>query len=416
MIKKIKQKVINNKKIIENFSYLGFLKFFNMALPLVTYPYLIRVLGLGVYGKIIVAQVVALYIGVFIDFGFKISATKNISLFRDDKVKLSTIISSVLQIKFIFWALALILFLGVLFFLPISFKDKLLYFCSFGICFNELLFPQWYFQGIERMKYITIINLITKSCFVILIFLFVKEEDDFLYVPLLNGLGAFLGGLIGLYVMLIKHQIAFVWQKTAILKYYIKDTFPIFLSYAIIAIKDRFNVIFLATSMGLVEVAIYDMAVKIMSLVMQPIDIINTAIYPKVSRTKNMNYMMKVTRLTFIAVLIGVLVLQVVLSDVIGFIDEELYQAVLPTRVLLIAPIIMVWSLAYGRNCLLVNGKYKAFTKGMLLTTMFYMLLVGLAYFSGYFNYLMTFVLITILTYLFELFYRWSLVKRFRFI
>lgn len=101
MISQVKQKIKNNKRIIENFSYLSLLKLFNMLLPLVTYPYLLRVLGLGVYGEIIVAQVVATYIGVFIDFGFKILATKNISLYRDEKEKISTIISAVLQIKII---------------------------------------------------------------------------------------------------------------------------------------------------------------------------------------------------------------------------------------------------------------------------------------------------------------------------
>lgn len=204
--------------------------------------------------------------------------------------------------------------------------------------------------------------------------------------------------------------------KGTVLKYYIKDTFPIFLSYAIIAIKDRFNIIFLATGIGLVEVAIYDLAIKIMNLVMQPIDIINTAIYPKISRDKNMNYMLKVTKLTFVAVVLGVLVLQPVLPYVIQFVDEKLYKAILPTRILLFAPIIMVWSLALGRNCLLANGEYKVFSIGMLLTTFFYLLIIGIAYILGYFNYIMTFVIITLLTYMFELLYRWYMVKRYKFI
>lgn len=416
MITKVKQAINDNKKIIENLSYLSLLQLFNILLPLVTYPYLIRVLGLEIYGKVLLAQVVALYIGVFIDFGFKISATKNISLYRDDKAKLVTVVSSVLQIKAILWILSLILLFGVLVFLPIPMNDKLLYLFSFAICFNELLFPQWYFQGVERMKYITLINLLTRSCFMVFIFLVIKDKTDYLYVPVLNGVGAFLGGIIGLFVMFKRDKVSFIWQKVTVLKYYIKDSFPIFLSYVIINIKDRFNVVFLAVGMGLTEVAVYDLATKIMKLVMQPIDIVNTAIYPKVSRDKDMNYMLKITKLIFVTVIVGVLLLQPFLPYIIQLIDEELYNAILPTRILLIAPIMMVWSLALGRNCLLVNGKYKVFTKGMLLTTLFYLLIIGTAYLLGYFNYIMTFVVITLLTYLFELLYRWYMSKRCNFI
>lgn len=416
MIAKVKQKIKNNKKIVENFSYLSLLQLFNMLLPLVTYPYLIRVLGLEIYGKIVVAQVIVTYIGIFIDFGFRVSATKNISLYRDDKVKLSTIVSSVLQIKIVLWTLSLLILLGVLFFLPITTNDKLLYLFSFAICFNELLFPQWYFQGVERMKYITLINLITRSFFVILTFLFIRSKSDYLYVPALNGIGVFLGGVIGLYVVFRKDKVTFIWQEATVLKYYIKDTFPILLSNVIIAVKDKFNIIFLATGMGLKEVAVYDLATKIMKLVMQPIDIVNTTIYPKVSREKNMNYMLKVTKLTFITVVVGVLVLQPFLPYIIQLIDKDLHNAILPTRILLLAPIVMVWSLAFGRNCLLANGEYKIFTTGMLLTTLFYLLITSIAYLLEYFNFVMTFVVITLLTYLFELLYRWYMAKRCKFI
>lgn len=416
MITKIKGIINRNKKIIENLSYLSLLQLFNVLLPLVTYPYLIRILGLELYGKIVVAQFVVLYIGVFIDFGFRISATKNISLHRDNKNELSKIISSVLQIKLVVWFLSLVLLVVVLFFLPIAMNDKLLYLFTFSICFNELLFPQWYFQGIERMKYITIINLVARSSFVILIFLLVKSEKDYLFVPILNGFGAFLGGVMGLYVMFKRDKINFSLQKLNVLKFYIYDSLPILLSYIIITVKDRFNVIFLALGIGVGEVAIYDLAVKIMKLVIQPIEIINTAIYPKVSRDKNMNYMLKVSKLTFYIVIGGVFVLQLFLPFIIDLIDKDLYRAILPARILLFVPLIMVWSLALGRNCLLVNGEYKVFTRGMLFTTLFYLIVIAVGYILGLFNNIMTFVVITFLTYLFELFYRLYMSKKYNFI
>ncbi len=75
---------------------------------------------------------------------------------------------------------------------------------TFLLTFNELLLPIWFFQGIEKMKYITIVNLSARLLFVVTIFLFVYDREDYLIVPLLNGIGAMLAGCLSLYIVLKK--------------------------------------------------------------------------------------------------------------------------------------------------------------------------------------------------------------------
>lgn len=412
MVERIKNIFSNHKTLIQNFSYLSALQVFNMLLPLITYPYLIRVLGADQYGLVIYAQVISAYFGILIDFGFRLSATKDISIFRDDKSKLSEIISSVLTIKLILWIFSLgILFLMV-YLIPGFKNEKFLFLFSFAICFNELLFPQWYFQGIEKMKYITIINLTARLIFLALIFIVVKSQSDYLFVPLLNGVGAFIGGLIGLYVVFLKDKISFKLQPAKNLWHYFKQSSPLFGSNAIISVKDRFNVIFIGASLGMKEVAIYDLAVKIMGLFMQPIDIVNTTIYPKMAKEKNIRFLLRTTKYTFAIILVLILIIQPILPPVINFLGKGLENAITPTRLLLIAPLIMVWSLALGRNCIIVNGLYKIFTLGMLLTSLFYILLIALIYLSRHNNMLISFVWITLSVYLFELLFRIIVVKK----
>ena len=79
MFRRIEQIAINNKKIIENFSYLSLLKFFSLLFPLITYPYLLRILGFEIYGGIIFAQSITMFIGIVINFGFNITGTKDIA-------------------------------------------------------------------------------------------------------------------------------------------------------------------------------------------------------------------------------------------------------------------------------------------------------------------------------------------------
>ncbi len=410
-ISNIKEKAGRHKTLIQNFSYLSALQIFNMLLPLITYPYLIRILGAEVYGLVIYSQAIATYFCILIDFGFRLSATKEISIYRHDRNKLSEIVSSVYTIKLILWLLSIGILFGIVNLIP-SFRDeKLLFLFSFAICFNELLFPQWYFQGVERMKYITIINLIARLIFLALIFIVVKDRADYLYVPLLNGVGAFIGGVIGVFILFLKDQIRFRFQPLSNLFWYIKQSLPLFGSNAIISIKDRFNIIFIGAFLGMKEVAIYDLAVKIMSLFMQPIDIINTAIYPKMAREKDMKFLIRATKFSFVFILVLVFVIQLFIPSIIEFLGKGLENAVTPTRLLLISPLIMVWSLAIGRNCLIVFGELRVFTLGMLYTSLVYLVLIGGAVVFGFSNYLLTFIIITILVYLFELIYRVLVAK-----
>lgn len=266
------------------------------------------------------------------------------------------------------------------------------------------------------MKYITVINLVTRLIFLSFVFIIVKNKSDYLLVPLLNGFGIFVGGIIGLIILFGKKGINFKWPTWGILFIYVKNTLPLFGSNAIISLKDRFNVIFIGSSLGMSEVALYDLSIKIMGLFMQPSEIINTTIYPKMAKEKNMRMLLQITKITFVFLLFAILAVQPFLPTVIDFLVPGLHNALIPVRLMLIAPLIMVWSLSIGRNCLLVHGEYKTFTIGMALTSIFYFMLIFLIYLLGLNQLLISFVIITIMVYLFEMIYRIAMAKKLKLI
>ena len=95
----------NNKLLIENFSYVTLLQVFILVAPLITYPYLIRILGADLYGSVLTAQMLASYASILIDFGSNNVCAKHVSLARYDKEKLSEILSSVLLVRiFLFFS------------------------------------------------------------------------------------------------------------------------------------------------------------------------------------------------------------------------------------------------------------------------------------------------------------------------
>lgn len=407
MIPKLVKKLKNNGKIVENFSYLAVIQIFNMLLPLITYPYLIRVLGGEVYGKVIFAQTIMSYFTIFIAYGFNISGARDVAINRDNKNKLNEVVSSIMLIKMSFWLLSL---LSLVVFLVIFDFEKevfLLYLFSFSICFNDLLFPQWFFQGIEKMKYTTIINLVIRGIFVILIFTFIREKSQYLFVPLLNGIGAFIGGVVALYVVFVKEKVSFTFSNFRVMYFYLKDSFPLFASNVIISIKDKFNVIFIGMFLGMNEVAIYDLGIKLMNVVMLPISVVNNAIYPKMSIERNKLILKKVMKYSFLFYVVLIICIQPFVPFIVDILSNNLKNAIIPVRILLLAPIVFSLGFPLAHNGLIVFGKYKLLLLGMLLTTLFYLICIGVGYKLNILSNVVVFAIITVMVYTFEFIYRY---------
>ncbi|MEP1982011.1 MAG: oligosaccharide flippase family protein, partial [Maribacter dokdonensis] len=90
-MKKFKILLDKYNNIVQNFSYLTLLQIFNVFFPIIIYPFLIDMFGLELWGKIVLAQSLALYLSLFIDFGFDRFAVKEVSIYREDIIKLSEI-------------------------------------------------------------------------------------------------------------------------------------------------------------------------------------------------------------------------------------------------------------------------------------------------------------------------------------
>ena len=320
-----------------------------MLLPLITYPYLIRVLGAEIYGVIVFAQVVIGYFSNFINFGFGVSATKMISENRDDKTKISQITSNVIIAKLLLWLLSFLVLGILILFIPHLHENWKLYLLSFGVCFNEFLFPQWYFQGVERMKYITYINMFTRSLFVAFVFLLVKEKDDFLLVPLLNGLGALLAGSIALLIVFNKENVRFQPSSFRDILVCVKESFIYFLPSFFILINERINVIIIGLFLNMKDVAYYDLSMKIVTVVKTPLMLINQAVFPHFSWNKDLSGLKKILKFSLTVSIMSYILLTLFSKFIIMFLGGEEMLPSLPILKLLavIIPIATVASI-YG--------------------------------------------------------------------
>ena len=169
----------DGKVLIQNFAFLSLLQVAGYIFPLITMPYLARVIGVDGFGKIAFAAAVMVWIQTISDWGFNFTATRDVAQNRDNPQKVSEIFSNVLWarcILMIFAAVVLFLFIELIPFFKVN-KDVL--WVSFLMIPGHIMFPDWFFQAMERMKYITVLNLLSKLLFTIAVFVFIKDKDDY---------------------------------------------------------------------------------------------------------------------------------------------------------------------------------------------------------------------------------------------
>ena len=175
---------MREKRLLSNTVFLYILTFSNYFFSFITVPYQTRVLGPVFYGRLGFAAAFMMYIQLFIDFGFIMSATERISRNREDKDKVSEIFTAITYCKLILTAISGIALIFLCLISKRFSEDILVFFLYFISTVMLSFFPDYVYRGLENMKAITIRNVLIKLFFTILIFLFLKEPEDYYMVPL----------------------------------------------------------------------------------------------------------------------------------------------------------------------------------------------------------------------------------------
>ncbi|MFZ0021996.1 oligosaccharide flippase family protein, partial [Acinetobacter sp.] len=143
------------KRLLENLFSLSVLKLVNAVLPFITLPYLIKVLGFQQYGAIVLALSLITYFQAVTDYGFNLSATREIAQHRHSNKQLSYIYSKTMISKIILLIFSLFCLCGLILCIPQFRADFLIYSLMCLILIGQTLFPEWFFRGVEQMRYIT---------------------------------------------------------------------------------------------------------------------------------------------------------------------------------------------------------------------------------------------------------------------
>ncbi|MHB8058201.1 MAG: oligosaccharide flippase family protein [Desulfuromonadaceae bacterium] len=385
----------DKKRLLSNFFSLSVFQAVNYILPLLTFPYLLRVLGPDMFGLVAFAQSFMNYFSILVDFGFGLSAVREISIHRDDPVKVTEIYSSVMAIKMIFLVISLLVLAVVVFGFDRFSNEKVLYFFSFGSVVGLALFPMWYFQGMEAMKYTTAINILSRTLFTVMIFVFVKDRSDYLLVPLISSIGSIVAAVVSLWIIRKKMQQRFVFCRMETLLYQLKESTHFFWSRVSVSAYTSSNAFVLGLLTNTTIVGYYAAAEKLYVAIQSAYSPLVQTLYPYIAKQRNIALFKKIFLTVSIVNTVGVGIGLLTADKLVYLISGQyLPESVMVFRILLIALLVVVPSVLLGYPFLAALGHKRSANYSVIIGSLFHVAVLSFCMVIGSVNLLTVSVLV----------------------
>lgn len=269
-----------SESIKKNFVYKSFLTISTYLVSLLIFPYISRVLGVENIGLVNFVDNTINYFILFATMGVNILGVREIAFVKNDRAQLSNVFSSIIGINIIFTIVALTIYNFCIVLIPkLNQYEELFYIGSAKILFTAFLI-EWLFTGIENFKYITIRACIIKIIYATSVFLFVKEEEDYVIYFILTTSVIVVNAFVNLAYS--KNFVKINFRKIFSFRY-LKEDLSLGVYSIMTSMYLSFNVIFLGFATNNVEVGFYTTAHKIYSVILGLFSAFTSVMLPRMS-------------------------------------------------------------------------------------------------------------------------------------
>lgn len=366
MLKKIVQTFTEQRQLLKNLSYLSVFELINTAFPIVITPLIITRVGLDNFGIICFLQAIILTLGVVTNWGFSISAIRDISQIKEDNKHLSQLVSEIF-----FSILFITISLGVLYYLCLLLlANYYMYALAFFLLIGNTFYPSWLIMGLEENQYLIVGALIRNIIYGTLVYFFIKQNNDFIYVLFYQGI-AYSGASFCLLAAILK--IKKINLKTPsfsnILSRIVKNT-HIFVSTLSLTTSIHASTIILKFFVSDFLLGIYGLAKKLESVSKLGLTVFSSSIYPRVcvavlDSTKNkLRTLIKSIYFPFIGIyILFIFFVLFFIKPILLYLDDTVqFSDILIVSTLFIVPLITLLNIMPALT-LLANKKDNIYSK-----------------------------------------------------
>lgn len=307
VIVKGKQLILRHKKVVENYFFMTMLQVLNSFFYLLIYPFIIRVLGPDSYGLYVFAFSISTYFVTFVNFGFDLPAAKKIALNSDNQHVKSYTLSCVFTAKIYLEIFAAFVFIILLLFIPSLRVNWIVFVLCFIQTLSTILFPSWYFQGVQKMKIVTLIQIGTKLLSLPFILILIKNQEQTWLFALIVSLSSVLGAVLAAFIIKKYEKLNVRWVVFSELIAWYQDALPFFWTTFLAAVKQQSIAVIIGSFFSMSDVAIYDLGYKIFSIPNILFGSINSALFPKIAVDNKKSVIKKVFKYETFAGLLVIL-------------------------------------------------------------------------------------------------------------
>lgn len=372
-------KKIKYHSVTRNAASLGVMQIANYVVPLLLLPFLTRKLGLEAFGVMAVTMAAIQFAFVLTDYGFTLSATYSISLNRDNPEFISRKIGSVFGAKVFLVCLVMLSLLLV----PISFPA----FSEYANFFTAALIasvaqafqPIWLFQGVERMRNISIYAVATKVLYALLVLLLVREPDDALLVIYCWGVAQIVGLYLSLYFM---HSEGYkiIMPSLYAVKEELKEGAQFFWSRLAVAMYTSASTLILGAH-GTTQAASFAVCEQIYKAGQNVTSPINNAMYPYMAKNKDWTVFFKIMTVTSLVMVAGCFALAIFADSLLNILFGEEYIAATPVLlVFLCTSVINYFTVTFGYAAFAALGRVGIANVSVMAGAVVYAVILSIQY------------------------------------
>ncbi len=294
----------SRRLLMENIASLTILQGLSYAAPLITLPYLVRVLQPSHFGLLSFAQGIVLYFDFFTDFGFNFSQTRAIAACRQVPESVSRIFWSTIYAKALLMCISAVALTLLVAFTPKLRETPRLYAVTFLYVIGTTIFPIWLFQGLERIKLAAVLFGSARLLTVPAVFLFVRHPQDYVIAAAIQASVEVIAGILAWPLILKRIGVTFYPPSVVDVKDTLKRAWPLFLSLSALQVSSSSATVILGFVAGRIEVGYFSAADKLIKASIAALNPLGQALYPHITaaRTRSPASALRLIRKTLFVV------------------------------------------------------------------------------------------------------------------
>jgi O-antigen/teichoic acid export membrane protein len=352
--------------------------------PLITMPYLWRVLGPEKTGLIGFALSFTWYFYTLTEYGFDLTATRRIAIHKDNPQQISRIFSAVMTAKVLLTGAGFVVMMGVVFATPKLRAHWPLYPITFLTVLGGLFFPMWLYQGMEKLGYVGARDFAAKLAAMVLIFILVRRQSDYLMAAGIQGAAMTVAGIASLVMAPKVCGVQFVMPSAHEVFEVLREGWPVFLSMAALSLTASTDNVILGFVSSAVEVGYYMAAFRLIVALRMLVVPIVTALYPHISHMASkstedaLRFLRKYTLYLTAPFALGSAILLVTAPLVVRILAGRQYGPTAPLlRIMAPSPFLLSLAHIYSTYFMLAFGYEKQWSRIVLMQTALNFVLVG---------------------------------------